>query len=390
MPTSKFSNAVYQLRIKIPVRVPRSESHPDLEILGCPLYTKAYYEKLLKKHHVLGSAALLRDHNSKVRIISSSRNPVHIVHPGSFFRVASITKMVTSLCVMISVEKGVLSLNAPFLSYFPELSGLPDLKGITPLHLLSHTSGLRDPANLEISLFQKKEFPEILNGTLQSIPGAEFHYSNLGYGLLGSLLESIWNMPISDIFNHLVFKPLNMRATLDASQLNPSEIVPITRIYPWKKEDLIITPLGRIPLLHPDPLRHYGHTAGAMYLDLDSLEKLILCLMQDGHPLIQTDLGKRMKQKQASYGKLSPTLSYGLGILRIEDPSLSSSPILGHQGFAYGCADGAFWEADTGRMLLFLNGGASEARKGRLGLCNYDLLRWSLRKEFPKWSLSLT
>jgi len=135
----------------------------------------------------------------------------------------------------------------------------------------------------------------------------------------------------------------------------------------------------------PDPSLHYGYTAGAMYVDLPSLEKMVHCLMRNGEPLIRSDLGLMMKQRHAVYGPLSPTLSYGLGLLLIEDPGISSSRILGHQGFAYGCADGAFWEEDTGRVVLFLNGGASEARRGRLGLCNEQILRWALRKEMPQW-----
>ena len=108
--------------------------------------------------------------------------------------------------------------------------------------------------------------------------------------------------------------------------------------------------------------------------------------IEDAYNLEKTNLGKEMIEKHAEYGKLSPTLSYGLGILRIHDNTLSESLILGHQGFAYGCADGAFWEQTSGRMVLFLNGGASEARIGRLGLCNYELLKWALRKEMPQWS----
>ena len=92
-----------------------------------------------------------------------------------------------------------------------------------------------------------------------------------------------------------------------------------------------------------------------------------------------------MLREHAAYGKISPTLTYGYGILRIQDPSISDSVLLGHQGFAYGCADGAFWEEGSGRMVIFLNGGASEARKGRLGSCNYDILKWALRKEMPAW-----
>ena len=92
-----------------------------------------------------------------------------------------------------------------------------------------------------------------------------------------------------------------------------------------------------------------------------------------------------MKKEHAVYGKLSPTLSYGLGLLIVKDPSVSNSRILGHQGFAYGCVDGAFWEESTGRLLITLNGGCSEARSGRLGLSNRDFMRWAFRKELPSW-----
>ena len=52
---------------------------------------------------------------------------------------------------------------------------------------------------------------------------------------------------------------------------------------------------------------------------------------------------------------------------------------------AYGCVDGAFIEEGTGRKVVFLNGGASEAREGKLGLVNKDVLTWAFRKEFPEW-----
>ena len=52
---------------------------------------------------------------------------------------------------------------------------------------------------------------------------------------------------------------------------------------------------------------------------------------------------------------------------------------------AYGCVDGAFWEENTGCSVIMLNGGAGEARTGRLGLLNRDILRWAFRKELPAW-----
>ena len=92
-----------------------------------------------------------------------------------------------------------------------------------------------------------------------------------------------------------------------------------------------------------------------------------------------------MTAAHASYGDIAPTLSYGLGLLLINDPALSPRRILGHQGFAYGCVNGAFYEEGTGRRVVLLNGGASEARLGRLGRINRDILRWAFREDNDAW-----
>ena len=387
MPTTKLRNALYRARIAVPFRIPRLGKHPEMTALGTPLRTAPSYIRILRKHHVLGSAAILRNERGRAVLLTSSSAPTHRVVLDSFFRVASITKMATALAVMSAADEGKLSLSEPIRSYLPKECSIPESEGVTLKHLLSHTSGLRDPVRLEEALMQGVPLPRVLSGCRLSEPGSAFLYSNLGYGIIGCVLEAVYSLPVSEIMRRLVFEPLGMQASLDASTLPEDRIVPITRITQYVPgNDLVITPLGRIPLTQPDPLRHYGHTAGSMYLTIESLEKLVLCLMHRGAPLLRGEMGDLMREKHAEYGKISPTLSYGLGLLRIHDPAISDSLILGHQGFAYGCADGAFWEEQSGSIVLFLNGGASEARKGRLGLCNYDMLRWALQKEMPQWS----
>ncbi len=386
MPATKTKNLIY--RLALPFCLPRPERHPCVSVHGDSLADRKGYLRLLRKHHVMGSAALLRDSSRRTLLFCSSTKPLHQVSETSLFRVASITKMATALTALIAVRQGKVKLDHPVLSYFPGIPELPCLRQVTLRHLLSHTSGLEDPPGMEEALLEGKTFPDLLASRAQTAaPGSAFRYSNLGYGLVGCVLESVFDLPVSEIFRQLVFEPLGMRAYLDASGLNADDIVPITRIHlPFRREqNLRVTPLGKIPLNSPDPLRHFGHTAGALYVDLPSLEKLVLCLMRNGTPLLPSDLGSEMTRRHADYGPVSPTLAYGLGILRIQDPSLSGSVILGHQGFAYGCADGAFWEEETGRILIQLNGGASEAREGRLGLCNAEMLRWAFRKEMPQW-----
>ena len=146
-----------------------------------------------------------------------------------------------------------------------------------------------------------------------------------------------------------------------------------------------VTSLGRKPLQEPDPLRHYGHSAGSMYTDLMSLLKMICCIRDGGRPLLSEKYSGFMKKQISVYGSASPTLAYGSGLLIVHDTRISESPVFGHQGFAYGCVDGAFWEETNGNILISLNGGCSEARIGRLGKANRDLCRYAFRKELPSW-----
>ena len=170
-----------------------------------------------------------------------------------------------------------------------------------------------------------------------------------------------------------------MNATLDGSKLTEDNVMPIARVLPYHSGQAVrIPPLGRTPLLRPDPLHHFGHTAGSLYTDISSLAVLLRFVMTD--PRLA-----EMKNVHAAYGKLDSRLFYGLGTFIIDDPSLSADRIIGHQGYAYGCVDGAFYEEDTGHMMIQLNGGASEARHGRLGILNQQALEYAFRKEIPSW-----
>ena len=341
---------------------------------------------MLCRHHVMGSATLLRTADEEVFIFSDSENPRHIAQKETFFRVASITKMATALSVLRCSEMGIIDPDQPVRDFFPGETFVGKTGEITCRQLLCHRSGLADPPDLERKLLERTPFFPLLEEALQGEPGEFFRYSNFGFGLLGCILETQMDMPISRILEETVFRPLDMRATLDASTLDESQVMPVVRVLPYHPEQEIIrTRLGSIPLEHAEPTLHYGHTAGSMYIDINSLEKLIICLRNDGSPLLGGKTGMEMRRIHSEYGTASPTLKYGLGLLIIEDSRLSEGRIFGHQGYAYGCADGAFWEEKTGNIVIFLNGGCSEAREGRLGLCNLDMLQWSLRKELPAW-----
>lgn len=384
MPTTRIRNAAY--RFLLPFCAPSCGPHPVSSVTGHALACPKPFEHMLRRHHVLGSSVLLRSGPDASLVCTSSSSPKHDAAPDTYFRVASITKTATAVLASRLFDEQVLDPDRPVGDYFSFFGIGSSLDGITLRHLLSHTSGLADPPGLESALEKGVPFPDILQDARLGSPGAAFRYSNLGFGLIGSVLEAVTGQPVGSVFRDRLFGPLGMNATLEGCRLPEEKIMPVTRILPYRGDDgLILTPLGTVPLDSADPLCHYGHTAGSMYTDIASLQLLLDVLIRQGGGFLSEARAADMCALHASYGALSPTLSYGYGLLRIIDPSISDSLILGHQGFAYGCADGAFWEADTGRSVIMLNGGSSEARTGRLGLLNRDLLRWAFRKELPAW-----
>ncbi len=386
MPSTPLKNTLY--RLALPFGAPNPHKQMKHLETGKALAHLPYYEHLLVKHRVLGASLLLADGQQTAQVHTTVFSPRHAAKEDTMFRVASITKMATALVTLMCIDKGLFTLDSPVRDLLPTTEHAAVLDGMTVRHLLCHTSGLRDIPAMDAALRDSASFDAVLaaDGALGSTPGAMMAYCNFGFGLLGCLLEHTTGICINELFRQKLFAPLGMRATLDASALDEAQIMPISRVLPYKPgNDVTITRLGRIPLNQPDSLRHFGHTAGAMYTDAPSLAKLLDLIgsggLADGKRLISAEMMSEMTRVQSS----TPNRTYGLGLVILYRPAISDKRLLGHQGFAYGCVDGAFIEEGTGRKVVFLNGGASEAREGKLGLVNRDVLTWAFRREFPTW-----
>lgn len=351
--------------------------------------------RLFKRHHMLGGVLLLSDQQQWTQICSSLKtSPKRVVTPATIFRAASITKMTTALCLLRLQQQGLIALDTPLFDVLPcSLSADHPLRRATIRQALCHTSGLRDTPAYSQALAQGDGYDAALSDAAAcgSIPGETFAYCNFAFGLLGSLIEQVTGEALETVYQREVFLPLDMHATLDASTLRPEDVLPISRVLPyharktWKVEQV-----SARALTAPDPAHHFGYAAGSLYTDAASLDHLLTMLAQQGcwndTVYLPPEAIADMTQEHAAYGEASPTLSYGLGLLIIRDPQLSPHRILGHQGFAYGCADGAFFEEGTGKRVVLLNGGASEARVGRLGRFNRDILRWALKEGNDAWT----
>jgi CubicO group peptidase (beta-lactamase class C family) len=134
------------------------------------------------------------------------------------YDMASLTKvMVTLPLVLISVQKGKLSLTDPLITYVPELEAGQDTvrkRKITLLHLLTHTSGLPAWRPYFILGQGREAYLRLLaDEKLMGVPGEQAVYSDLGFMLLGFVLERIWDEELSRLAQRLIFQPSGMTMT---------------------------------------------------------------------------------------------------------------------------------------------------------------------------------
>ena len=130
--------------------------------------------------------------------------------------VASLTKvMATGSLAALLVAGGALELDAPARRWLP---ALPDDKaGITVRHLLAHASGL--PAWRDLAARRRGREAAIaaaMGEPLEAAPGARAVYSDLGFVLLGAVVEAAGGAPLDALFEERVARPLGLADTLFA------------------------------------------------------------------------------------------------------------------------------------------------------------------------------
>ena len=145
-------------------------------------------------------------------------NTVHTV-----FHVASVTKQFTATAILQLVERGMVNLDTSVNEYLPEQYRSPKWEGVKVHHLLSHSSGVPDYA-------LTRDYYEVVDGfclgdtvdgmvkeamtkELEFEPGSNFAYSNIGFTLLGFVIENQTSTPFNEYLRTNVLEPMGMESS---------------------------------------------------------------------------------------------------------------------------------------------------------------------------------
>jgi len=136
------------------------------------------------------------------------------MHTSTLFDLASVTKvMATTMAVMMLVSDGRIDVDAPVYRYLPNFRGA-HLDSITVRHLLQHAAGLVQWQPLYYHASNTRETYDVIRQMpLQWGVGEGRHYSDLGFMLLGDIVEKVSGRPLDRYVAESLYGPLGLRST---------------------------------------------------------------------------------------------------------------------------------------------------------------------------------
>jgi len=137
-----------------------------------------------------------------------------LMRTSTMFDLASVTKvMATTMAMMFLTDRGKIDLDAPVSRYLPDFRG-PHLDSITVRHLLSHSAGLVQWQPLYYHAANSAQtYAVIRDMPLEWGVGDARHYSDLGFMLLGYIVERVSGEPLDRFLGDSLYRPLGLRST---------------------------------------------------------------------------------------------------------------------------------------------------------------------------------
>lgn len=203
-------------------KVPERNQEVDLSEENIQKFLDEYFPSKMEEYHVPGAAIAVVKGNEELLSVAYGVQNMETMEPvdcdTTLFPAASVSKLFTATAIMQLYEQGKLDLHQDIKSYIPDLTiRNPFEQPITCSDLLTHSSGLDEQSELAGSTLDveqiesqkyyfRKHIPTVIHE-----PGTVSNYSNMGYNLLGYLVESISGQTYEEYVDNNILKPLSMK-----------------------------------------------------------------------------------------------------------------------------------------------------------------------------------
>jgi CubicO group peptidase (beta-lactamase class C family) len=243
-------------------------------------------------------------------------------------------------------DAGKLSLDDSVSKYVPEVGGLTllatDAPEISIRHLLTHAAGF--PEDNPWGDRQLADSDEELRGLIaggvsfSNVPGIEFEYSNLGFALLGQIVQVVSGMSFPEYTRKNIFEPLGMSSTVWEFENAPPEDLALG--YAWQDDAWVNI-----------PLEHHGSfgAMGGLITSIEDFNAYVALHLSAWPPRSDTDTGPL---KRSSLREMHQPWRFASVMADFRYPNGRECPSTQAYGF------GLRWQEDCdGRVLIGHTGG---------------------------------
>ena len=269
------------------------------------------------------------------------------MHGDALFWIASMTKPITSVAILMLQDEGKLSVDDPVAKYLPELAKAATADGtvhtLTLKHLLTHSAGLAESTKEERD--SAKSLAELMPGfasrPLQFAPGTRWAYCQSGINALGRVVEVVSGKSFPSFVQERLFTPLGMRDT--TFYPDPTQVARLATTY--KREGDALVP-AKLPWdFDPTNIGHYPAPNGGLFSTASDYGRFCRLLLNDGALDGKTYLSKAAvtQLRTVASGDLKTGFTdgngWGLGVCVVRQPQ-GVSAVLSAGSYGHGGAFG--------------------------------------------------
>jgi CubicO group peptidase (beta-lactamase class C family) len=288
------------------------------------------------------------------------------------FRIASMTKPIAGLAMMMLWEQGKWSLDDPVAKHIPEFAGLkvatpngevPQSKPMTMRQLMSHTAGFDVSAGYAKANLTDRDQPlqamidKLARLPLAVQPGTDWRYGP-SVDIQGYIVEKLSGQPLDVFLRTKIFEPLGMKDT--GFWVDKSKVDRVTSVFTYGPDKRIVTaPRPRDPSSRPvflsasggllsttddyfrfaQMMLNGGEANGRRFLKASTVELMRTNVLEEG---VKVDL----------YGPSLEGIGFGLDFAIVMDPGKANTPD-GRNTFYWGGAYGTwFWIDPTNDVVV--------------------------------------
>jgi len=318
---------------------------------------KPAMEELLKQNRASGVVTLVARDGKLVHLDAAgmaNTEKKKAMTPDTIFWIASMTKSLTSTAVMILADEGKLALDEPASKWVPELAkvkvgGRALVRPITLRDLLSHTSGIPDPArkpsdgNVPLAQYAL----DILKEPFEFQPGSEYEY---GFGLTvaGRIVEITSGKTFEQFVAERILLPLGMKDTTwhpDAAQRER-----LARTYKLAGDKLV--PAHNTFLTSEPDIVREAEPSGGLFSTAADMARFYQMVLNggelDGKRIVSAKGVAEMTKPHTASGK---PIQYGLGWAN-HATEKKTAPQFSAASFGHGGAFGTFGWVDPEKKMV--------------------------------------